>query len=116
MRKNLNYSIRNYGAYEDNWDGYKGIPAKEETIKDAINFLKFLPRDAALPFSGLSGDGEINLFWDRGGIYIDIGFIGDKKFSYYTRDEKGKEIFGDNILILTTLPSSLINLIKTIIL
>lgn len=108
----LHYSIRNYGTYEDNWDGYNGIPAKEETIRDALNFLKLLPSDIALPFSGLSGDGEINLFWDRDGIFIDIGFTGDSQFSYFARDSKGKEFSGNYILISSSLPKDIINLIK----
>lgn len=110
----LVYSIRNYGTYEHNWDSYEGKPASEKTIQDAINFIKKLPGSIKLPFTGLSGDGEINLFWDAEGIFIDIGFIGDNKFSYYAKDANGKEYSGNYILISSTLPPDLIKLITTI--
>lgn len=113
-QQKLIYSIRTYSTYEKNWDGYEGVPPKNETINDTINFLKHLPGNTKLPYAGLSGDGEINLFWDEDNIYIDIGFIGDNKFSYYARNKSGKEISGDDISISGTLPDELIRLIKTI--
>jgi len=113
-KQKLLYTIRSYSTYEKNWDGYEGVPPKNKTISDTTHFLKHLPDNIKLPYAGLSGDGEINLFWDKDSIYIDIGFLGNNKFSYYARDNSGKEISGDDIVISDTLPTELINLIKTI--
>jgi hypothetical protein len=110
----LIFSIRTYSTFEVNWDGYNGKPPSNEAITDSINFLKRLPNNTAVPFSGLSGDGEISLFWDKSGVFIDIGFTGGNKYSYYARTSDGKEFFGNYISIPSNLPLDLVNILKTI--
>ena len=54
--------IKKYGDYKIGWDGYDGVPATNRTIEDAITFLQKIPEFCALPYSGLAGDGEVDLF------------------------------------------------------
>jgi hypothetical protein len=110
----LIFSIRNYSTFEQNWDGYNGKPPTETTIKNSIDFLRQLPSNILVPFAGLSGDGEINLFWDINNIFIDIGFTGDSKYSYYARNSHGEEFSGDYIAISDNIPLDLMQLLKTI--
>lgn len=103
--------VRSYVTLGENWDGYGGLPPSGQTAENVIEFLMYL-RDYILPRPGLSGDGEINLFWEMDGLYIDIGFTGDGTFSYYAKDSAAKEYFGDNLKIADGIPSEILNLIN----
>jgi len=113
--ENLFFSIRSYSTYQENWDGYSGKPPSAKTIKDTLYFLKQLPLDIPLPYSGLSGDGEISLFWDKNDIFADLGFTGDGKYSYYARGMDGKEYHGNYIPLSSTLPEDFVKVLKKII-
>ena len=56
-------------------------------VNDALRFIDRIPAAAALPQVALADDGEINFFWRRDGLLIDIGFIGDGLLHYYVADE-----------------------------
>lgn len=92
-----------------NWDGYDGIPAGQETIDDAKKFLSKLPNDLPQPRIGYSGDGEISLLWDYGYTFLDVGFVGDESYSYYGLGSY--EIFGDDIHTDQDIPDELIKFI-----
>lgn len=110
----LLFSLRSYNTFEDDWDGYGGKAASKETIDDVISFLKKLPTDFSLPYSGLSGDGEISLFWDKDCIFIDIGFTGKHSYSYYARNSDGQEYFGNDIQISSGLSNDLVKTLRSI--
>jgi len=114
----LKHSIRSYSTYEKNWDGYGGIAPTDETIKDALNFVKLLPKNIVLPYTGLSGDGEISLIWHAGKMvplpFVHIGFTGNGKYSYYCQDRNGREYYEDDLVISSMLPKNLINIIKAL--
>jgi len=102
--------INSYLALEDDWDGYGGVAPNASTVVDAKTFISFLSEESVVPRPGISGDGEINLFWEQG-FYIDVGFTGNATYSFYAKDEHGKEYFGDEI----PLKSGLSKLIQDLI-
>lgn len=89
--------LQNFCYKEAGWDGYNGVPASEEAAADTFLFIDRLAMDLEWPRIGLSGDGEIGLFWDWGRGFIDVGFVGGGSYSYYARNAHGEEIFGDDI-------------------
>lgn len=104
--------IRSYANYEDNWDGYDGIAANDNAIENTILFLKKLPYNIIKPRPGLSGDGEIGLFWDKSDFFIDVGFLGENKYSYYAKDSENREYYGNEINIDEEISPDLINIIS----
>lgn len=103
--------ISTYSTYPLNWDGYDGIAPSSETISDALSFIEKLPYGVVEPRPGVSGDGEISLFWENDDIYIDIGFLGDGTYVLYARDSQDIEYFKDSIDLHSPLPTALLNLI-----
>lgn len=108
----LRQQIRAYASFEDNWDGYGGSRPDRAAIVAAERFLMKLPAGASLPRTGLSGDGEIGLFWDYGEGFIDVGFVGDGEYSYYARSSLGAELFGDNQKIDEDINEELVQFIR----
>jgi len=104
--------VNSYQSYPLNWDGYDGIPPSAETISDVLSFLEKLPYGVIEPRPGVSGDGEVSLFWENDGIYIDIGFLGDGAYVLYARDSQDIEYFNDSIDLHKPLPAALLNLIN----
>lgn len=105
-------AIMSFQNYPANWDGYEGIPASSETVKDTLIFMEKLPFGVNEPRPGLSGDGEISLFWETDDIFVDIGFLGDGKYAFYARDSQAVEYFKDDIDLKAPLPEALLNLIS----
>ena len=103
--------VNSYKSYPLNWDGYDGIPPSAETISNALLFIEKLPYGVIEPRPGVSGDGEVRLFWENDDIYIDIGFLGDGTYVFYARDSQGIEYFKDSIDLHSPLPDALLNLI-----
>ena len=110
--KDVTEKINEFKFYEVNWDGYEGIAASSETVNDAIKFINKLPSNTTVPRPGLSGDGEISLFWEDNGVYIDIGFFGDGKYTLYAKDSQEIEYLRDDIDLSDPLPDALLNLIR----
>ena len=104
--------INSYQSYPLNWDGYDGIPPSAETISDVLSFIEKLPYGVIEPRPGVSGDGEVSLFWENDEIYIDIGFLGDGTYVFYARDSQDIEYFNDSIDLHKPLPTALLNLIS----
>lgn len=103
--------INSFLEYDRNWDGYDGVTPSSEAINEAILFFNHLPMGVREPRPGLSGDGEIGLFWEFDRIFIDIGFLGDKTYAIYAKDQDGIEYFKDDVGINEPLPEALKNLI-----
>jgi hypothetical protein len=108
----LIYTLRSYRDFEGNWCGYGGVAANNETINNAITFLNLLPEDTMPPYCGLSGDGEVELIWDKDCIFIDISLPNGSTYSFYARDAKGKEYFGDSLSSSQGIHPELINIMK----
>ena len=54
-----------------------------QAVNDALKFIDIIPATAILPYVALADDGEVNFFWRRDGLFIDIGFVGDGMMHYY---------------------------------
>ena len=80
-------------------------------MRDTIEFIEKLPFGVFELRPGLSGDGEVSLFWEDDDVYIDIGFLGDGKYTFYARDSQEIEYFKDEIDLKGPLPDALLNLI-----
>lgn len=105
-----------YRAYrecsEQDWDGYEGIAISDETFLEAIEIIRLLPEDLALPEVMPEPTGEIAFEWykNRKHVFV-ISVAGKKRLSYAglfgTRSEThGFESFSDRF------PQSLVSHIK----
>lgn len=108
------YTGRYFPYHEINWDGYKGVSPSIQAQNNVQTFLDELPNNFVKPRIGVSGDGEVGLFWEQDQIYIDIGFMGDDKYSFYARDADGAEYFGDDILVSSSIDPKLLRLISQV--
>lgn len=80
----------------------------DEAFRDAGKFTERLPMQMRVaPHISLADDGEVNFTWSQGGVWIDLGFYGTGTFSYYARDEEGKEMFGDDMPVMSPFPDDL---------
>ncbi len=78
-----------------------------------MQFTKQLPEDLEeVPHISLAEDGEVNFTWSGGTIHVDLGFYGTGTFSYYSRDSEGREFFGDDISVTSSLPEELASLLS----
>lgn len=61
--------------------------ASSKALNDAKifsnNHVQFLKKHP--PKISLASDGEINFFWKKEGLIADLGFYGDKTYSYYIK-------------------------------
>ena len=81
---------------------------EEAAFSDAGKFTERLPMAlTAQPHISLADDGEVNFAWSYKGTRIDLGFYGTNTFSYYAREENGKEWFGDDKPVASPLPVEL---------
>lgn len=75
--------IRQFRDLPRDWDGYDGQPASFEIAREARAILNLLPRQASLPKAMLSGNGEIALYWESNGNYLELSFDGSGHYSYF---------------------------------
>ena len=59
------------------------VSSVAQAVNDALKFIDLIPATAILPYVALADDGEVNFFWRRDGLFIDIGFVGDGMMHYY---------------------------------
>ena len=58
-----------------------------KAVNDALQFIDLIPPTAILPYVALADDGEVNFYWRRECLLIDVGFVGDGNIHYYVWDE-----------------------------
>lgn len=58
------------------------LTPSEAAVNEALRFLDLLSPRVPLPVVGRADDGEINFFWRRDGVFIDVGFYGDGHIHY----------------------------------
>ncbi len=91
----------------ERWPG--AVPPDPRAFRDARAFVLQLPNALThLPDIGLAHDGEVNFLWqDDVGLHVDLGFYGSGTFSYFARDQQGKEYLGNEWRAADGLPSDL---------
>ncbi len=91
-----------------------GVPPSPDAINDALRFVDLLPADSQVPHVSVADDGEINFFRRGDGIFVDIGFFGDRRIHYYACVERlGIDLDGSQPFSGCSLPRDLVVPITT---
>lgn len=92
----------------EDWDGYGAISPDKETIHSALEFLELIRSEYfSAPKPMLSGDGEVSMYWESNGKYIEIGFDRKDQFSYLIDSDditRGE----DDLIVDGSIPSPLL--------
>lgn len=102
--KILSYFTLPEGPVGKDFAGNDILNPSRDTVRESLRFLDLLPRWTPLPTVGRADDGEINFFWRRTGVFIDVGFYGDGHLYYLARidsldlDRDGMEPIGAPVL------------------
>lgn len=104
--------LASYFKLKEEWDGYSAIPPRSGAVSAAIDFSRYLFKNGyALPKPMLSSDGEVGLYWDESGYFVDVGFENSREFSYYAKGEQ-IEAFGEDDISAKTIPPKLANILR----
>ena len=105
--------IRELGTYPSGWNRPDSVAPARAAVDDAERFARSLNL-ASLPLPHISAadDGEINFWWERDGLYVDLGFFGDGSYSFYARLPNGKEMTEDEAPVSRPLPSELLSFLE----
>jgi len=99
--------ILSYINLTEGWDGYEAIVPDEETINSALLFLNLIKVELfPAPKAMLSNDGEVSLYWEAEGRYLEIGFDGENQFSYLI-DSKDITKGEDDLVVDESIPTPL---------
>lgn len=101
--------LTSFMELKDGWDGYDGRAPSIDAIQDAISFAEKLNINMKMPKPMLSSDGEVGLFWEKDQNYIDVGFYGEKIYSFYAQFDDGQEILRDDVALEDELQEELKN-------
>lgn len=113
MLQKLIDRINHLASYKVGWNGLDAKPATNKTISDAIEFTKKLDRHEIIAHDiNLATDGEINFYWSDSAFCVDLGFYGAGTYSFYGKNWKGCEIFGDDVKIADEIPERLLDMLK----
>lgn len=114
----LSNEIKGFGSLDQGWDDADSVVPSDAGVADALAFIDLLPLDAILPKTTVSSDGEIGFYWKTDRSYIDIGFLGDGKISYFAKvlDESGApfEVHDEAEFLRRSLPKDLIDAIALV--
>jgi hypothetical protein len=76
--------ILEYPRLQPGWDGSPDDIAPSSAAADqAATFVELLPAFVPVPQPSVAADGEIILFWEDDGLYIEVGFRGGEYLSYF---------------------------------
>lgn len=89
-REQIIGEIRSWNLYAVNWDGENAAIPNHQCIKDAVSFVRLLPENIILPEPMLHASGKTGLFWEDGGLYADIEFLGNGRIAYYIERDGDK--------------------------
>lgn len=90
------YSLR---SLSHGWDGYQGLPPSGRAISDAVAFLTKIRRFAPKPVVSASAEGHIELIWDSGSKFVNLGFEGIGRLDCYAeKRSSGGQVVEELIL------------------
>lgn len=75
--------MRRWTALSDNWDGQGASAPLEQSVKEAVAFVRMLTPGIPLPDPMVHANGRAGLFWQEGQLYADLEFLGDGRMAYY---------------------------------
>ena len=88
----LREEIRSYADFSDDWDGDGATAPCQQAVEDALAFLESRPLGVPLPLPEVATIGDVGIYWDRGGVFVEVQFGGDGAFSYYAELKQGRTI------------------------
>jgi hypothetical protein len=89
-REEIIGTIRGWTLLNENWDGEGASAPSAASLKDAVLFVNLLNSQSPLPQPMLHASGKAGLYWNQGGLYADIEFLGDGRVTYYV-EQHGKD-------------------------
>lgn len=114
--KRLRKTLESYAHLTDNWDFEGAVAPPKEAVEDAISFLHARPEDIPLPLPEVAGVGDVGVYWDANGIFVEVQFGGDRKYSFYAERKLAKEVveeYGeDGIALEDGWPEDMIRLLR----
>lgn len=81
------------------WDGYDGIPPSIEAINDAIRFIRTRIGSPSKVTVSASSEGEVELYWERMSVFLNLCFDGSGKFSAYGERIGRSGVVRDELLL-----------------
>jgi hypothetical protein len=103
-----------YLDLKEGWDGYEGAVPQTEAIAGAIDLANAISKKGFnLPKPMLSSDGEVGLYWDQDGYFVDAGFHESRLFSYFAKGEKIGSI-GEDDISPSEIPAKLSDILREI--
>lgn len=88
--ENIIGEIRKWSLLKASWDGEGAATPNSQSIRAAVSFVRLLDDKIIPPEPMLLGSGNAALFWDEGGLYADIEFLGDGRIAYYIKRNADK--------------------------
>lgn len=88
--ENIIGDIRQFNLLDANWDGEGAAKPKLTSIKDAVSFVRVLNDVITLPEPMLLASGNTALYWNEGGLYADVEFLGDGRIAYFIKSNGDK--------------------------
>ena len=87
-----------------------------KAVNDALKFIDRIPATATLPYVALAEDGEVNFYWRRKSLLIDVGFVGDGMMHYYVWDEdSGVDVDASIPFSGRSLPPAIVKVVAAVV-
>lgn len=100
--------VRHLASLTDGWCGEGSVGPTNQAICDAENFIRTTDWERlSAPYITAAADGEINFWWDRDGVTLDLGFFGDGSYAYFAKIGK-TELLDDEVPVLQPLNHEII--------
>lgn len=96
-QESLKREVAAYRDLEAGWNGSDFTLPTGEVVDAALEFLEKLPSRLPLPRPMLSYDGELGLYWDLVGGYVEVSFDSRYRLTYFSRDTQGHEEYREDI-------------------
>lgn len=105
--------IRKIGLLADGWHRRESRAASPAAVDEAERFARGINwQEHQPPVVSLTDDGEINLLWQTDDLYLDIGFIGDRTYTFFGKTKDGRTFLGDDVHISNPLQAELLALLR----
>jgi hypothetical protein len=115
QRSILASEIMAYRHLPHDWDGEGGAAPSKDALADALTFIDLLPLRAKVPKPTVSGEGEVGFYWKTSDAYVDVGFLGDGRITYYGRAAgEGLEAGDSRPFSRNSLPKDLLEIINRV--
>lgn len=99
--------ILRYQELVKGWDDYEGTTPTEGTINSSFLFIDLIRlEDFPAPTAMLTVNGEVDLYWETEGRYLEVEFEGEETF-LYSVNSKGAVKKVEGLAVNEPIPSSL---------